>query len=272
MNALHVDDLLFSYGEKPVLDGLSLRVRQGEICCLIGTNGCGKSTLLDCVLGYLHPERGLIEVQGENVHTLSAQALARLIAYVPQVHARSFPYTVAQLVLMGRTAHLERFGAPDAADYAAAEQAMAQANILHLAERPCTQISGGEMQMVALARALAQQARVILMDEPAAHLDYRNELLFLEQVERLLLETGVTVLMATHAPNHAYYFESRGHNVTVAAMSCGAVAYRGAPREVLTPEILREIYAVETRLLPYQTSGGTAHQIVPIQTLQEGSD
>ncbi|MCC8122797.1 MAG: ABC transporter ATP-binding protein [Oscillospiraceae bacterium] len=267
MNALEVEKLSFSYGKEPVLQQISFGVAPGELCILIGANGCGKSTLLDCALGYLRPDEGTVRVQGVDTTTLSERQLARKIAYVPQASEPSFPYTVEQIVLMGRTASLDGFARPGKADMELAQEALRAVGMSHLADRPYTQVSGGELQLVLLARALVQQTDIIFMDEPTAHLDFRNELLFLERVNALLTGGNTTVVMATHAPNQAFYYESRGVPVTVCAMAHGNIRYRGTPTQVLTRERLEDIYGVEVMRLTHATQYGVTHQIIPVQTV-----
>ena len=198
----------YGYGRPPVFHDVSLEVSTGEICCLMGVNGCGKSTLIDAVLGVNECQEGNILVDGRPVSSYKPSQLARRIAYVPQVHDRSFPYKVIDVVLMGRTVHQEGFGAPDGGDRELCEEALRACHISHLAERPYTQISGGEMQMVMLARALVQETPIMVMDEPTAHLDFRNELIFQETVVRMVEEKRIGVLIATHSPNQAFYFEN----------------------------------------------------------------
>ena len=169
----------FCYGTHRVFERVALSVPEATVCCLLGANGCGKSTLIDCVLGLHRLQEGQVAIRDKNVADYRQADLAKVVAYVPQAHQKTFPYTVRQIVLMGRTAHLAALAAPSGEDGRLAEEALRQVGIPHLADRPYTRISGGEMQLVALARALAQDTPVIVMDEPTAHLDYRNELIFL---------------------------------------------------------------------------------------------
>ena len=171
-----VRDVTFIYPEttRPVLDGASLAAPAGAVTCLMGVNGCGKSTLIDCVLGVNRISGGRITVDGEDAAALKPAQLARRLAYVPQVHDRAFPYRVRDIVLMGRTVHHGVLGAPGEEDRVLVDEALERCGIAHLADRSYTQLSGGEMQMVLLARALAQATPFILMDEPTAHLDFKD--------------------------------------------------------------------------------------------------
>lgn len=241
---LTAHDVRFSWGDHRVLQDFSLEVARGSVVCLMGVNGCGKSTFLDCVLGENKPASGVIEVDGIEVAGMRASERARLLAYVPQLHERTFPYTVEHLVLMGRTVYQGGFGSVGNQDRLLAREALKTCGIDRLRDRVCTALSGGEMQMVLLARALVQDTPLIVLDEPTAHLDFKNELVFLETVERLVQQRGVTVVMATHAPNQAFHLAAAGLDVRVALMSHGKVARVGTPDEVLTPEALWRYFGV----------------------------
>ncbi len=270
---LDVRGVEFSYGDVPVLSGVDLQVRRGTCTCLMGVNGCGKSTLIDCVLGENRPAAGQVLVDGRPTAQLRPRQLAQLASYVPQVHERSFPYTVEQIVAMGLAAG-SGFGAPGPDEMARVDEALAGCGIAHMAQRPYTALSGGQMQMTLLARALVQDAPLVLMDEPTAHLDFRNELVFLETVERLVLERGTTVLMATHAPNQAFHLAAAGVSTRVAVMDGGRVVAEGAPRQVLSEQLLADVFGISARLVeaPGRTSGERMlRQIVPVRTIAAGA-
>ncbi|MGI6216539.1 MAG: ABC transporter ATP-binding protein [Coriobacteriales bacterium] len=237
-------DVQFSWGENRVLDGLNMTVRKGEAVCLMGMNGCGKSTFLDCVLGEHELERGSIQIEGRDSGSLGARERAQLVSYVPQSHERTFPYLVRHMVEMGRTPYRDSFGGAGAGDEEIVNETMERCGISHLAERPCTELSGGEMQMVLLARALVQDTPIIILDEPTAHLDMRNELVFLETIENMVADGKKTVLMATHSPDHAYHLHDAGVDVKVALMAHGKVSRFGAPGEVFDGESLAECFGV----------------------------
>ncbi|SHJ54707.1 ABC transporter ATP-binding protein [Parasporobacterium paucivorans] len=260
---IQIENATFHYDDKPIFKDIHLETAAGELFCIMGCNGCGKSTLLDCILGNHILGRGTILVSGKEVSGYRPAELAKKISYVPQIHEKSFPYLVRQIVLMGRTAHLGGYGKPDELDEDISEQSMKDAGIAHLADRPYTQISGGEMQMVALARALAQKTPIILMDEPTAHLDFFNEMLFLEKTVGLVNTGNRTILMATHSPNQAFYLENQGVKVRVALMHEGAIFSVGSPDEVLTEENLAKVYGVKVRILRDENR----KQIVPVGTI-----
>lgn len=260
-------DLRYSYGRGPVLSGATLQVLSGQVHCLMGANGCGKSTLLDCLLGLKRIEGGSVELFGRDVYALKVVERARLVSYVPQSHARSFPHSVEQVVQMGRAPYRGLTERPTAEDVAHAQAAISAVGIERLAGRPYTELSGGEMQMVLLARALAQNAQLIVMDEPTAHLDIYNSTRFLETVASLVLDRGIAALIATHEPNHALALEHMGCDVRVSLMRGGVIERSGSPDEVLTVERVNDLFGVETALLVGQGDQGDAvRSVAPIRT------
>lgn len=263
----------FGYNGKSVFQDISFGVEQGDIFCLLGPNGCGKTTLLDCILGHLKPQTGKVLLNGQDIIGIRPEQIARQIAYVPQIHDKTFPYKVLDIVLMGRAAYIGMFGRPGKEDVAIAEGALEVIGIAHLKERPYTQLSGGEVQLVMVARALAQKTPVIIMDEPTAHLDFKHELLIMEKVVELVQNQGITILMATHFPNHCFYFENRGLNTRVAMMSKMNFMTMGSPSEVLSETNLRELYDVNTRLVSWALdTERELKQIIAISTADPGHD
>lgn len=266
---LRASDVVFSWGDRRILDGFSLDVAPGTVLCLMGVNGCGKSTFLNCVLGENVVASGSTMIDGRDAASLRARERACLVAYVPQTHEQVFPYSVAHIVLMGRTAWQTGLGNASPDDESAVDEALEVCGIAHLEDRICTTLSGGEMQMVLLARALAQTTPLIILDEPTAHLDFKNELVFLETVEQLVKRSGATILMATHAPNQAFHLAAAGLDVQVAVMDAGSVARKGTPDEVLTPETLERYFGVEAQVV--ETASTTLEhpmrQVVPLKTV-----
>lgn len=266
---IKIEDASFSYPDAAaqVLSGLSLNADIGAITCLMGVNGCGKSTLIDCILGDLKITAGSIFINGVDSIQLKPHQLARRFSYVPQVHERAFPYRTRDVVLMGRTVFQGVLGLPSKEDNEMVDEALAECGISHLAMRPYTQLSGGEVQMVLLARALTQQAPFILMDEPTAHLDFKNELFFMETVVHLVREHGTGVLIATHSPNQPFYFEGNDVPCTCALMDAGKIGCFGAPSEVLTPQNLNDLYGIRAQVSALPTDNGrTFKQILLIAT------
>jgi iron complex transport system ATP-binding protein len=231
--------LAFGYRGKPVGQDVDLEVRAGEVVCLLGPNGSGKTTLFRTMLGLLPPQGGEVRVGGRPIVALARDAIARSVAYVPQAHAAHFPFRVAEMVVMGRTAHMGPFAAPSREDHAKAQGALDALGIGALSQAEYTRISGGQRQLVLVARALAQDAPAIVMDEPTASLDFGNQVVVLSEVRRLAAR-GLAVLLATHNPDHAF---SIGHRV--ALLDAGRLVAHGRPDDVLTPERLHAVYGVK---------------------------
>lgn len=251
---LTVNDLSYSYTKDvPVLKGVSFTADKGEFLSVLGPNGAGKSTLFRCLLGGIDGYSGAIELDGREVRGLSRRELAARIAYIPQIHRPTFGYSVLDTALMGLTRELSPFRSPTAEQEKRAMEALEQMGVARLAARNFATLSGGEQQLVLIARALCQQSDILLMDEPTSSLDYGNQLRVLRCVHDLSRQ-GYTVVLSTHDPQHALRFSDR-----VLALSGGAVAAFGATKEVLTAELLRRLYGVDAALL--DTAYGPA--IVP---------
>ncbi|MCR5485450.1 MAG: ABC transporter ATP-binding protein [Clostridiales bacterium] len=231
-----------------MLKNISLCVDGAGITCLMGPNGSGKTTLLGCIMKIISDGRS-ISIDGTSLSKLKRSEISRRIAYIPQIHSVTFPYTVRDAVLMGRMAYAGLFGSPEKSDFEACERAMEQAGISGFADRTYSSLSGGEIRLVLLARALCQDAGIILMDEPTAFLDFRNELMFLESAARLAIENNVSVIMATHSPNHGFWFESRNVPVDCVLMSGGMIYGRGTPSEIITESSIKDVYGVESRII-----------------------
>lgn len=263
MAMIDVRNITFEYDNKPVFRDISFNVDQGEVFCLLGPNGCGKTTLLDCVLGLLTPEQGRILVQGKDLSACPSGHRSRSMAYVPQNHESTFPYTVSDMVLMGRAAHIPFFSTPGSEDHRIVRQALDQVGITAMAERLYTMLSGGERQLVIIARALAQKTPVIVMDEPTAHLDFRHEFIVLETIMNLVRSQKLAVIMATHFPNHAFYFESRDIPTRVALLHRGRFLEIGRPREVLTPGSIKTLYGIDSTIVSFDNNGASQKHVIP---------
>ncbi len=233
---LRAVQLAVGYPGHAVGSGFELRLQPGQVLALLGPNGGGKTTLLKTLLGLLRPLGGQVELDGQPLHTLSAAARARRLAYVPQSHVGAFAFTVADLVLMGRTAHGSLFAAPSTRDRAVAQAAIERLGIAHLAARPATMISGGERQLALIARALAQEAQLMVLDEPTAALDFGNQGKVMREIRRLADE-GLGVLFTTHDPNHATRFADQALLIRQ-----GCTLASGAVTEVVTQAMLERLY------------------------------
>lgn len=249
---IHACNIHFAYHRRQVLEDTTLALAPGELVCLLGANGVGKSTLLKIMQGLLKPQRGCVTLDGRPLSGMRRRQLARAIAYVPQVHAAPFPYTVREVALMGRLAANGVFRAPDAKDRALVENALEHLSIAHLAARPYTEISGGERQLALIARALVQEARFLVMDEPFAGLDYGHQMRLLARLQDLAAE-GYGVLMTTHDPDQPLAGCQR-----VAMLVDRQIVVDGPPDTALTPEAIHRLYGVHVELLRTADNRGIA--------------
>lgn len=257
---LDVCSAVCGYRDKVILRDISFSVSSSEILCLLGPNGVGKTTLFKTILGFLKLQGGSIRADGEDLALWSRKKYARNIGYVPQMHTPPFPFTVFDVVAMGRTAHLGAFASPSRADLEVAEESLDALGILWLRDRIYTEISGGERQMVLIARALTQQPRLLVMDEPTSNLDFGNQLRVLKQI-RKLAEGGMGIVMTSHFPDHAFLCASR-----VALLSRDGFAI-GVPDEIITENSLREVYGVNVKIVETPVGGGQVEKAcVPILT------
>ncbi|MEA4902961.1 ABC transporter ATP-binding protein [Desulfitobacterium sp.] len=263
---LEVKNISYSYGPCKVLHDISFKVESGELMCVLGPNGCGKTTLLKNILGLLSPSVGSIWIDGQEIRKLSPKQLAQVMAYIPQEHTPPFPYTVFDVVLMGRTAYLaSNLSVPGKKDEAIAEEALADLNITYLKDKIYTKISGGERQLVLIARALVQQPKLLVMDEPTSSLDFGKQNVVLEHA-RNLSRKGISILMVTHDPGHALFCADQ-----VVTMKKGRLLKIGTPQEVISEESMQEMYGTEVKIgnicLPDERN---IRVCVPVPTLTQG--
>jgi iron complex transport system ATP-binding protein len=248
----------FSYGEKSLLDEVSLEVRDSEFLGIVGPNGAGKTTLLRLMTGYLAPSRGRVEIGGVPLRDISHADLARKMALVPQKEEALFPYPVRSMVLFGRYPHISGFGFERGEDHACVNDALDLLKIRELADRPVTELSGGELHRVIIARALAQDTPILLLDEPNAHLDIRYQIALFELLRMLNIERRKTIVCVTHDLNLAAAFSHR-----VALLAGGGIAAIGAPAEVLTPERIRDCFGISAGVDVENRNGVPRVTVVP---------
>jgi iron complex transport system ATP-binding protein len=245
-------DLTIGYGERVVGRNHDVELATGEVLALLGPNGGGKTTLLKTLLGLLAPQTGEVRLGGKPLTGYASRERARLIAYVPQTHAATFAFTVEAVVLMGRTVHGNLFSRPSAADRAVAVRVLERFGIAHLAERPYTEISGGERQLALLARALAQEPQFIVLDEPTASLDFGNQGKVMREI-RALAASGLGVLFTTHDPNHAMRAADRAY-----LLKQGTRLAEGVTASVLNRLQLEALYGAPVEVLTDTGSGSSA--------------
>ena len=246
---LEACSLAIGHGQRRVGAELGFAMAAGEVLCLLGPNGSGKTTLFRTLLGLLAPLAGEVRVLGQPVAHWSRSAFARHVGYVPQAHAGIFPFSVEDVVLMGRAARIGRFATPAQHDRDLAQHCLQTLGIAHLRQRIYTAISGGERQLVLIARALAQEPVLLVMDEPTASLDFGNQIRVLETIDQLR-QQGMAVLMSTHQPEHALRIADR-----IALLGNGRLLAIGAPASTATPARLAALYGVSERAVAASLGG-----------------
>jgi iron complex transport system ATP-binding protein len=262
MTALHFDRVSLSLAGRPVLCGVELELHEGEVLVLAGRNGVGKTTLLRVATRILAPDAGQVNVAGRRLSAYGRRELARMLALVPQETSIPFPFSVAEVVLMGRAPHLGLLGFESKRDLAIAHTAMERLGIDHLADRSILEVSGGERQLAMVARALAQDARILLLDEPTAHLDVSRRLQVLELVRELARE-GRSALVVSHDLGLAARACDR-----LALLSQGRILAAGSPAEILEPALLRRTFGLEAEIL---RSADGATVVVPRRAVDPDS-
>lgn len=254
---LAVDQLGFGYRGRPVGRDVSFTVAAGETVGLLGPNGCGKTTLFRTILGLLPRQGGHVRLEGNDLATLSRRDIAQRIGYVRQAQGGYFPYSVREMVLMGRTAHLSLVATPTARDDAVAERMLDTLGLLHLAERRYTEISGGERQLALIARALTQEPKLLVMDEPTANLDFGNQLLVLERIEALARQ-GMAIILSTHDPDQAFRCCDR-----VVLLHGGRMLAHAPPETAITPAALKTLYGIDVQVIEVEAAGRRLRLCVP---------
>ena len=243
--------------DEPVIRGVDLDLEEGDFLGLIGPNGCGKSTLLRTITGVIPVAAGLVEIQGDNIRTVSRKRMAQLVGVVPQESTCEFAFTVREMVMMGRHPYLGRFRGPGREDEGIVGEAMELTDTGHLAGRNIIELSGGERQRVIVARALAQKPRILLLDEPTNHLDINHQVEVFDLLYQLNQEQGLTLLCVTHDLNFAGEYCDR-----IMLMAGGKTVACGSPEEVITNEIISDVYGIEVRVENGVTGGGP--RVIPV--------
>jgi iron complex transport system ATP-binding protein len=241
----HIDvfEACFSYdGRDNVFEDINLSLTRGEVLCILGPNGTGKTTLIKCLNGLLKLNKGEIHLSGVNINSLPKGDLARQIGYIPQGHQPVFPFTVLDVVVMGRAPHLSSLSSPSSQDFEIARKCLEKLKISHMISKPYTELSGGESQLVFFARVLAQQPEILLLDEPTSHLDFGNQMRTLNIINKMA-KSGFSVVMSSHFPDHAFLAADK-----VAIMKDRGILAFGTPDEVITQENLEKAYKIGVKI------------------------
>ena len=240
---LEIRNLKFAYDDYQVLKDISFEAREGEKLCILGPNGAGKSTMFRCILGLLHGYEGEIIVDGSEVSDLLARERASRMAYIPQTSKQAFSYTALDMVLMGASSALSAWRAPGTRERKQALAALERLGILQLAGRLYTNLSGGEQQLVHIARAIAQGAKTLIMDEPTSSLDYGNQMR-VEQQLKSLAEEGYLIVQSTHNPEQTYMLADR-----IIAIKDAKILSAGRPEDIMDEELIRELYGIDVSVV-----------------------
>ncbi len=245
---LEVKNLHFRHQQNgaDILKGIDFKAHEGKMTTLLGPNGSGKTSLFHCLTGLWSLQKGEILFKERDISKISPAERAKIFAVVPQDHEPPFPYEAIDVVLTGRVSHVGLLSSPSFKDYRICEEALEMAGISHLRNRIYTKMSGGERQLVLIARALSQEAPILLLDEPTTHLDFRNQVGVLKKVRDIARKRGLTVLMTLHDPNLAMLFSDEA-----VMLSKGSVFCSGIPQKVITEKTLKEIYGMEVDVIQW---------------------
>ena len=254
-----VENGSFAYKkDTPVLSNINLTANAGELFAILGPNGAGKTTLLRCAMGMLDWTRGKSLLDGQDIKSIPNRSLRRQIAYVPQAGGGSSALTVQEMVLLGRGSHFGFFTQPRKEDFSAAENAMQDLGILSIADKPCSEISGGEYRMTLIARAIVSDPKLLILDEPESNLDFKNQLLVLDTMTRLAA-SGMCCIFNTHFPAHAL---QRADKALLLSRGGG---YRfGTVNEVITAETIESAFGVKAMISDIETPYGTTRDVIPL--------
>ena len=256
---LRIENGSFAYkGGPQILKDINVEVRAGEILAVLGPNGAGKTTLLRCMMDMLHWETGRSLLDGEDIRNMPASTLWRRMAYVPQARSAATSYTAFQTVLLGRSARIGAFSSPKKEDMEVAERVMKRLGIWELADKPCHAISGGELQMVLIARAMAAEPEILVLDEPESNLDFRNQLVVLDTMTSLAAE-GMACIFNTHYPAHALQRADRSLLLTKGGMSI-----YGPTKYVVSEDDIRSIFGVNAVIGDFKAEDSTVQSVIPV--------
>lgn len=233
----------FAYNSKDnIFEDINFKIDNGDVFCILGANGTGKTTLLKCLNGLMKINSGEIFLKGQDIYSMNHSEIAKNIGYIPQMHNSTFPFTILDVVLMGRAPHIDVFSSPSKQDMKIAKKSLRSLGIYHMREQPYTEISGGEQQLVFIARVLAQQPKVLILDEPTSHLDFGNQIRTLNIIEKLA-NSGLSVIMSSHFPDHAFISAKK-----VAILKDTKFIDIGTPDEVINEQNMEEAYGIKVKI------------------------
>ena len=238
-----VNNISFSYDGEKIFSDISFSIDKGDVLCILGPNGTGKTTLIKCLNGLHDIESGEILVNGKNIKKLSFKEISKFIGYIPQSHIPSFPFKVLDVVIMGRAPYLNLGESPKQKDKDIAINALKTLGIDHLKDKEYTNLSGGERQLVFLARVLCQQPDILILDEPTSHLDFGNQIKLLEIIDNLA-SSGLSIIMSSHFPDHAFLSSTK-----VAILKNKEFIDFGTPDDVVTEDNLKKAYSIDVKLI-----------------------
>lgn len=257
---MEVRDASFAYsGKENIFEGISFSIEKGDVMCILGPNGTGKTTLIKCLNGLQRINGGEILVDGQSIYSMTKLEKSKHLGYIPQGHQATFPFKSLDIVLMGRTPYIGMLSSASRGDLKIAENAMKSLGILHLADKPYTAISGGERQLVFIARVLAQGPKILILDEPTSHLDFGNQIKTLSVI-KALARNGMAVIMSSHFPDHAFISSNK-----VAIMKEKRMMSFGVPDEVLTECNMQKAYGVPVKIVEI----GKRKACVPVDDTNE---
>ncbi len=237
----------FSYNSNiNIFENINFEVEKGDVFCILGANGTGKTTMIKCLNGLMKLKSGKVLLNGQDIYSLNHSEIAKNIGYIPQMHNSTFPFTILDVVLMGRAPHIDTFSSPSKKDIQIAENSLKSLNIYHMKDKPYTEISGGEQQLVFIARVLTQGPTVLLLDEPTSHLDFGNQIRTLDIIEKLA-DNGLSVIMSSHFPDHAFISATK-----VAIMKGTDFIDIGTPEEVINEENMEKAYGIKVKIVDFQ--------------------
>lgn len=250
----------FGYDKRIILNDINFCVKTGEVMSVLGSNGVGKTTLLKCMMGFLKWEEGKSLVDGTPISQIKNKELWKRIAYVPQAKGAAFSYTALDMVVLGRSAHIGTFRQPQKEDMDIALEAMQDIGILHLKDKLCTKMSGGELQMVLIARALTVFPEMLVLDEPESNLDFKNQLIILDTIRKLSEERNISAIVNTHYPAHALQLSDKA-----LMMNRDGSSFYGKADKVINEENMKKVFGVHVHVNEYRKSDYVYRSVIPLK-------